>query len=148
MCMISKSLLVFAVAVGAFIGSSQTSNAQFRNRVNQFNQSYGVGQGSPFYALAPGTYGDVWARGQAANQPWHGDYYYLKTGQPTALVVPPNVVMQQNYSWGVSQNTVTPVYHQFGYGPASGSAPGIFKATPYWPSHTDQFGIYPVRGPW
>jgi hypothetical protein len=20
--------------------------------------------------------------------------------------------------------------------------------TPYWPSHTDQFGVYPVRGPW
>ena len=23
-----------------------------------------------------------------------------------------------------------------------------FQTTPYWPSHTDQFGVYPVRGPW
>ena len=28
------------------------------------------------------------------------------------------------------------------------SGGGVFKATPYWPTHTDQFGVYPVRGPW
>lgn len=94
------------------------------------------------------TWGDAWAYRQSMTQPWHGDYYYLKTGQPTALVVPPTVRMQQNYSWGVSQNTMTPVYHQFGGGPAPASPPGVFYATPYWPSHTNQFGIYPVRAPW
>jgi hypothetical protein len=94
------------------------------------------------------TWGDYWARNQAMQRPWHGEHYYLKTGQPTALIVPPTVTMQSHYSWGVSQNTMTPVYHQFGQGPASGSGGGMFRATPYWPSHTDQFGIYPVRGPW
>jgi hypothetical protein len=92
--------------------------------------------------------GDYWAQNQSMQRPWHGEYYYLRTGQPTALIVPPTVVMQQNYSWGVSQNTMTPVYHQFSGHAPTGSGGGIFKATPYWPSHTNQFGVYPVRGPW
>ena len=92
--------------------------------------------------------GDYWARNQSMQTPWHGEYYYLKTGQPTALVVPPTVTMQSNHSWGVSQNTMTPVYHQFGGNAPTGGGGGIFKATPYWPSHSNQFGVYPVRGPW
>ena len=91
--------------------------------------------------------GDRWAQSHAASSPWHGQYYYLPYGQPTALVVPPNAVMQQNYSWGVSQNTMTPIYHQYGYA-AQPSAGGAFYATPIWPSHTRQFGVYPVRAPW
>lgn len=95
------------------------------------------------------SWGDYWARTQANQRPWHGGYYWLRTGQPTALVVPPTVTMQSNYSWGVSQNTMTPVYHQFGGNPPNGAASGgVFRATPYWPTHTDQFGVYPVRGPW
>lgn len=91
--------------------------------------------------------GDVWAQHHAAGRPWHGQYYYLPYGQPTALVVPPNGIMQQNLSWGVSQNTMTPTYHQ--YGPAAmPSAGGAFLATPAWPSHSQQFGVYPVRSPW
>ncbi|MFN3192174.1 MAG: hypothetical protein ACE361_16800 [Aureliella sp.] len=93
------------------------------------------------------TKGDVWAQSHAAGRPWHGQYYYLPSGQPTALVVPPTAIMQSNYSWGVSMNTMTPTYHQ--YGPAAmSSAGGAFYATPIWPSHTNQFGIYPVRAPW
>jgi hypothetical protein len=92
--------------------------------------------------------GDYWARNMAEQQPWHGEYYYLRTGQPTALIVPPTVTMQSNHSWGVSQNTMTPVYHQFGGTGSAGSSGGVFKATPYWPSHSNQFGVYPVRGPW
>ncbi len=93
------------------------------------------------------TRGDAWAQQAAAGQPWHGQYYYLPYGQPTALVVPPTTVTQQNYSWGVSQNTMTPVYHQFGAAaiPSSG---GAFYATPHWPSNTNHFGVYPVRAPW
>lgn len=91
--------------------------------------------------------GDAWAQSQAAGTPWHGQYYYLPYGQPTALVVPPTVTMQSNYSWGVSQNTMTPIYHQYGQA-AMPSAGGMFYATPRWPSNTNQFGIYPVRGPW
>ena len=97
--------------------------------------------------LSPATRGDAWAQQAAAGQPWHGQYYYLPYGQPTALVVPPVSVTQQNYSWGVSQNTMTPIYHQFGAAaiPSSG---GAFYATPRWPSNTNQFGVYPVRAPW
>lgn len=97
--------------------------------------------------LTPGSRGDAWAQRAAATQPWHGQYYYLPYGQPTALVVPPTSVTQQNYSWGVSQNTMTPIYHQFGAAaiPSSG---GAFYATPRWPSNTNQFGLYPVRAPW
>ncbi len=99
------------------------------------------------FNLSPATRGNAWAQGYAANQPWHGQYYYLQYGQPTALVVPPNVTMQQNYSWGVSQNTMTPVYHQYGFG-GQPSVGGAFYATPRWPSNTNQFGVYPVRAPW
>lgn len=94
------------------------------------------------------SWGDYWARTQANQRPWHGGYYWMRTGQPTALVVPPTVTMQSNYSWGVSQNTMTPVYHQFGGNPPNGAGGGMFRATPYWPTHTDQVGVYPVRGPW
>jgi hypothetical protein len=91
--------------------------------------------------------GQVWAKQYANQQPWHGDYYYLQYGAPTALVVPPNSMMQQNYSWGVSQNTMTPIYHQYGPSQTMGGG-GAFYGTPLWPSHTRQFGVYPVRAPW
>lgn len=108
-----------------------------------------TGSQAPFGAWAwHSSWGDYWARNQAAQRPWHGGYYWMRTGQPTALVVPPVVTMQQNYSWGVSQNTMTPVYHQFGGGPPNEAGGGMFRGTPYWPTHTDQFGVYPVRGPW
>jgi hypothetical protein len=50
-----------------------------------------------------------WAQRRADQEPWHGNYYYLPYGQPTALVVPPNVHMRQTYSWGVSQNLMYPL---------------------------------------
>jgi hypothetical protein len=82
--------------------------------------------------------------------PWHGPYYHQMYGQPLALVVPPTASMRQTYSWGVSQNLSYPLYHQFGRSANSpGAAPqGSFYSTPAWPSHTDQFGVYYVRGPW
>lgn len=94
------------------------------------------------------TKGDVWAQAHASGRNWHGQYYYLPNGQPTALVVPPTGIMQQNYSWGVSQNTMTPIYHQYGPAMQAGGGGGGFYATPIWPSHTNQFGVYPVRAPW
>ncbi len=91
--------------------------------------------------------GESWSNGFAASRPWHGQYYYLPYGQPTAVVVPPNAGMQQHYSWGVSQNLMTPIHHQF-RGAGVPSAGGLFHGTPVWPSHTDQFGVYSVRAPW
>lgn len=98
-----------------------------------------------------------WGARFAQTMPWHGDYYHTNYGVPVALVVPPTANMQTHYSWGVSQNTMTPIYHQFarpyvGQGEYDGmidyGTGGMFRPTPPWPSHTDQFGVYYVRGPW
>lgn len=110
-------------------------------------QSSANAQRPGLFGFGLATRGDAWAQSMAASQPWHGQHYYLQYGQPTALVVPPNSMMQQNYSWGVSQNTMTPIYHQYGAA-AVPSAGGAFLATPPWPSSTRQFGVYPVRAPW
>ncbi len=91
-----------------------------------------------------------WNQAQMDVHPWHGDYSYWRFGTPTALVVPPTAGFQTNYSWGVGRTTSTPIYHQFGSGDAGiiGGGEGMFSPTPYWPSNTNQFGVYPVRGPW
>ena len=95
---------------------------------------------------------DVIARYYAAQRPWHGPYAYTPYGQPTALVVPPNAKMHTSFSWGVAQSEMVPLYHQFhrdypGGLAVPGGASAIYS-TPYWPSHTDQIGVFPVRGPW
>lgn len=91
----------------------------------------------------------VWNHNFAQSRPWHGGHYYQNYGQPTGLVVPPTAHMRQTYSWGVSQNLMHPIYHQYGRSASSpGAAQGQFAPTPHWPSHTDQFGVYYVRGPW
>jgi len=83
---------------------------------------------------------------------WHGNYYHTNYGRPVALVVSPRVRMQSSYGWGVSQSTMSPIYHQF-----HRPYPGPFsiqqlsqpvRPTPLWPSHTGQFGVYYIRGPW
>lgn len=101
--------------------------------------------GSDIYGMT-----HVWNLNYAQNRPWHGNYYNQSYGHPTALVVPPTVSMRQTYSWGVSQNLTHPVYHQYGRNASSPGAAGRgqFQPTPNWPSHTDQFGVYYVRGPW
>ena len=97
------------------------------------------------YAMA-----QVWAHNFSMNHPWHGPYYNQMYGQPLALVVPPTAHMRQTFSWGVSQNLMYPVHHQFWRSANSpgAAARGSFYATPQWPSHTDQFGVYYVRAPW
>ena len=94
---------------------------------------------------------DIIARYYAAQRPWHGPYAYTQWGTPVALVVPPNSKMHTSWSWGVAQSEMVPIYHQFHRDYPGGMAIGggaNINATPYWPSHTDQFGVYPVRGPW
>jgi hypothetical protein len=96
------------------------------------------------------------ARWNANRMAWHGPYSNTTWGWPTALVVPPTAHMQTQYSWGVPSATMPPIYHQFG--PSAGNPygiqgpPGFFGGplmpTPYWPSHTDQFGVYYVRAPY
>jgi len=96
------------------------------------------------------TRADVIARYYAAQRPWHGPYAYTPWGVPVALVVPPNSKMHTSLAWGVSQSEMVPIYHQFHRdypGMAIGGGAEIYT-TPYWPSHTDQLGVFPVRGPW
>jgi hypothetical protein len=86
----------------------------------------------------------------ARTMSWHGPYYDAAWGAPLALVVPPTAHMQTKWAWGVSQGTMTPIYHQFGRTyPGEGEFGGMeMQPTPAWPSHSDQFGVYYVRGPW
>jgi hypothetical protein len=151
--MFRSNLITGAILFAALIFSSSVQ-AQHGSR---FHGAMGAihagppnteGFGSRLGWVSHSSWGDYWAQNQSMQRPWHGEYYWLRTGQPTALIVPPTVTMQSNYSWGVSQNTMTPNWHQFGGHAPSGGGGGVFKATPYWPSHTNQFGVYPVRGPW
>jgi len=105
---------------------------------------------APAQASDPTGMTHVWAMNFANTRPWHGGYQHMQYGQPLALVVPPTAHMRQTYSWGVSQNLTHPIYHQYGpSNPGYGDAPARgFRHTPNWPSHTDQFGVYYVRGPW
>lgn len=92
-----------------------------------------------------------WNQQEMSYRPWHGDYSYWRWDEPTALVVPPTSAYHTTYSWGVGQTKSTPIHHQFGRydaGMIGGGGYGQFSRTPYWPSSTDQFGVYPVRAPW
>jgi len=82
--------------------------------------------------------------------PWSGGYNYTAWGVPVALVVPPNAEGYMSWGWGVGNTRVTPIcaqFHRNWPGPASYD-PRVFRPTPRWPSDTDQFGVYYVRGPW
>jgi hypothetical protein len=84
-------------------------------------------------------------------RPWHGDYSNTMRGGPVALVVPPTAHLQRKMGWGVAQSSMTPIHHRY-YRNSQEGRMGVdgypFRPTPVHPSHTDQFGIYYVRGPW
>ena len=102
----------------------------------------------------PGYYGYTGADNlmyyHAHGAPWHGQYRHTAFGKPVALVVPPIANRQTHYHWGVTGTTMTPIYHQFGrsYPGEYTTGDDTLRNTPYWPSSTDQFGVYSVRGPW
>jgi len=108
-----------------------------------------LGVAGPCWAAERTPMGAV-AHRLSQNYPWHGQYYYSACGMPVALVVPPKVEYQTHWGWGVGGMRITPIRHQFerdwpgpGYYDRS-----MFRPTPPWPSDTDQFGVYYVRGPW
>jgi hypothetical protein len=106
---------------------------------------------SPALAIHPGARGVRVANYHAAARPWHGPYAYTPWGEPVALVVPPTADTVSAWSWGVAQTEIRPLHHQFGRSQPPGAFFGAgspYLHTPLWPSHTDQFGVYPVRGPW
>jgi hypothetical protein len=105
--------------------------------------------------IDPWASADWRAQLEANRRSWHAGYYHSGWGAPVALVVPPTSRMQTRWGWGVAQSTMSPLWHQFDRpypgnvaGGASGAAPMALRPTPRWPSHTDQFGVYSVRGPW
>ena len=80
---------------------------------------------------------------------WNRNYNHVQYGMPMALVVPPTATMQTNWGWGVSSSRVSRLDHQFGRNyPGAGAFGGPNRHTPRWPSDTNQFGVYHVRGPW
>jgi hypothetical protein len=90
------------------------------------------------------------ARREAPTYSWHGGYYDAAWGAPVALVVPPNAENQTHYNWGIGGTRTTPIQHQFERdypGPGAFNR-AWFRPTPPWPSSTDQFGDYYIRGPW
>lgn len=100
---------------------------------------------------AHAEYTHYWNMYHAAQSPWHGPYYHHAWGRPLALVVPPTSDNQVKWGWGVGATEIVPLYHQFQRGNPATYPPDAwnrFRPQPYWPSHTDQFGVYPVRGPW
>ena len=101
------------------------------------------------FGRAPSWLDRVAARG-AQRSPWHGDYYHTNWGRPLALVVPPTAGRQSVWSWGAARTMIAPNRHQYSRvypGYVDGGA-GQFYPTPRWPNHTDQYGVYYVRGPW
>jgi hypothetical protein len=100
--------------------------------------------------LSAGSIKNHAARWSSQMYPWHGDYYDAAWGMPVALVVPPTAENQTKWGWGVGNTRVMPIEHQF---QRDYPGEGIFKRswflpTPRWPSDTDQFGDYYIRGPW
>jgi hypothetical protein len=87
---------------------------------------------------------------QSQTYPWHGSYYDVAWGVPVAVVVPPTAENQTHLGWGVGATRVNSIQHQY---QRNYPGPGYynrswFHPTPSWPSSTDQFGDYYIRGPW
>ena len=90
-----------------------------------------------------------WQRQYASETSWHGEYGHQTTGTPIALIVPPTATTMRVHNWGVSGNMIVPLYHQYSLNPSTGTTVGRrFKKTPMYPSSTEQFGVYYIRGPW
>ncbi len=97
-------------------------------------------------ALAVTPYFNARSNRLAPGVMWHKSYYDPSWGVPYAQVVPRRANLQTKYSWGVTGMSVEPIYNQFQRIP--GQVDGeVFRPTPRWPNHTDQFGGYYVRTP-
>ena len=103
-------------------------------------------------AIEP-TLMDRWSARFARVTPWHGNYYHTAWGQPVALLVPPHAHMQSRWGWGVCQNTIHPIHHRMvrpyaGIVQDAAASNGVYRGTPTWVSHTDQYGVSYIRAPW
>jgi hypothetical protein len=137
---------------GSAIGgrlAGKLGNSQIKGIARDSFSPHRVYSHSPAGGLAQSTHD--WNNNMHNVYSWHGGYQNWRWGTPTALVVPPTASYHTSYAWGVGQTRSTPIHHQFGRGNAAmigGGNGSNFSWTPYWPQSTNQFGIYPVRGPW
>jgi hypothetical protein len=150
-----KHVSIIAIVAGVVIacGSSREAAAGHRSRgISRGASATGsttvVSEGSG--ATSGGSVSPWENSGAPSGGAWHGTYYDTTWGMPVAVVVPPQPRTQTNYGWGIGGNTVTPVQPQFQRmePPASEYHRGAFRPTPPWPSNTNQFGDYYIRGPW
>jgi hypothetical protein len=83
-------------------------------------------------------------------RPWNAPYYSAEWGIPVAVVVPPTAEVQTHWGWGVGNTRVTPICARYkpNYLGQGAYNRCLYSPTPPWPSDTDQFGYYYVRGPW
>ena len=127
------------------------SNAVYRSGLALRDRNY---HPAPFYAYSRNGIDsarmDQWNRVRSQQTAWHGGHNYWRFNAPTALVVPPTAAFQTSYSWGVGGTKSLPINHQFNsFNPGgSGGISQQFSNPPYWPSSTEQMGVYPVRAPW
>ena len=121
--------LIAAVLLAASVGTRQASAGGFCCSTPDYGGGVNYGEADTSYC-------------------WHGGYYDVAWGRPLALVVPPTARTQAHWSWGVGGFRVTPIYHQYGLGYPMYGECRCFQPTPRWPSCTDQFGDYYIRGPW
>ena len=126
-----------------------------RNAMTGARHSIGSMASSGQPLVDPWMRADWTAEQRAATRSWHAGYAHTEWGGPVALMVPPTVRSHTRWSWGVAQSSVSPLYPQFKrpypgppMGAQYGDASGSLLPTPRWPSHTDQFGVYYIRGPW
>jgi len=97
----------------------------------------------------PPRVAERWNLRQSNSTSWHGRYYHTAYGRPVSLVVPPIATTDTYLSWGVAQTETRPIWAQFRRPfPGEFGEEAAFLPTPMWPSNTDQFGVYYVRGPW
>lgn len=123
-----KRMVLSAIAIGVLVSALSVEQASAGQRTIKGRRAY--------Y--------------QSQAYPWHGAYYDPAWGMPVALVVPPKAESQTHWSRGVGGTHITPIQHQFQRGyPGPGSYHrGWFQPMPAWPTSTDQFGDYYIRGPW
>jgi hypothetical protein len=133
------SIVTIATVVLVACGSSRRADAGIRTRAAYRSASVSV---STSVSVAPS--------GAPPAGSWHGEYYDTTWGMPVAVLVPPRPRTQTNYGWGIGGNTVTPVQPQFQRmePPPSEYRRAGFQSRPPWPSNTNQFGDYYIRGPW
>ncbi len=109
-----------------------------------------VGPAGRAAAWEPNCKGVIKCHCEHCQRPWNGPYYNTTWGTPVALVVPPTAELQTKWGWGVANTRVTPICAQYkrNWRGVITYDRSLFAPTPAWPSDTDQFGTYYVRGPW